>query len=350
MKKIVHIVESFGGGVFTYLVELANNLSAENEVVIVHGMREQTPDSYEEYFNENIKLIECKTLKRELSLKNDIKSIINIRKIISEEKPDIVHLHSSKAGIVGRLARIKCRKFYTPHCYSFLANDIKIWKKKMFEIAEKILGLSSCRTIACSQVEYEAAKKIDKKALVVNNGINYEAIKQYLVDDDFEGIHIYTLGRICEQKNPKMFNSIALALPNIKFHWIGDGPLRGELQSENIKIYGWKNHEEALKITRNMNIFLLTSVEEGLSIALLESMYLRKLCVVSACEGNKSVITESNGFVCNELSDYVKAIKTFSEDNVIDKINDAQFDIINKFNSFEMAKKYKEIYFDLEMK
>ena len=50
---------------------------------------------------------------------------------------------------------------------------------------------------------------------------------------------VYTLGRICYQKNPTLFNEIAEALPDVKFIWIGDGELREQLTSKNIEITGW---------------------------------------------------------------------------------------------------------------
>ena len=85
---------------------------------------------------------------------------------------------------------------------------------------------------------------------------------------------VYTLGRICYQKNPTMFNAIAELLPDVKFVWIGDGELRKELTSENIEITGWADRATAIKYAVNADVFLLPSRWEGLPISLLESMYI----------------------------------------------------------------------------
>ena len=54
-KTILHLVEAFGGGVFTFLVELSNSMSEDYEIVIAYAKRNQTPENFKEYFNKNIK-------------------------------------------------------------------------------------------------------------------------------------------------------------------------------------------------------------------------------------------------------------------------------------------------------
>ena len=50
-KKVLHVVESFGGGVFTFLSDLLNEMSDEYEIVVAYSMRKQTPENFKEYFN-----------------------------------------------------------------------------------------------------------------------------------------------------------------------------------------------------------------------------------------------------------------------------------------------------------
>ena len=103
-KKILHIVESFGGGVFTFLVDLLNEMSEEYEIAIAYSKREQTPENFKEYFSSKIKFIEVKNFTRRINPVKDLKAFFEIKKIIKEENPDIIHLHSSKAGFTGRFA------------------------------------------------------------------------------------------------------------------------------------------------------------------------------------------------------------------------------------------------------
>ena len=76
----------------------------------------------------------------------------------------------------------------------------------------------------------------------------------------------------------------------VKFVWIGDGELRDQLTSENIEITGWADRSTAIRYAVNADVFLLPSRWEGLPISLLESMYMKKACVVSNVIGNRDVI------------------------------------------------------------
>ena len=142
-----------------------------------------------------------------------------------------------------------------------------------------------------------------------------------------------------------MFNNIAEALPNIKFLWIGDGELRNCLTAPNIEITGWTDRFNALTLAQNADVFILTSLWEGLPISLLEAMFMKKTCVVSNVIGNKDVIhNKLNGYLCDNLDEFVKAIKDtqLSNENVYSE--KAYQDIINTYNTKIQAKKYDDIY------
>ena len=116
-KKILYIVEAMGGGVFTYIVDLANELVDTYDMYIAYAVRKQTPSNYKDYFDKRIHLIEVKNFARAINATKDIAAFFEIRKIANEVKPDIIHLHSSKAGALGRFAfnGKKIPLFYTPH-------------------------------------------------------------------------------------------------------------------------------------------------------------------------------------------------------------------------------------------
>ena len=124
-KKILFIVEAMGGGVFTYIVDLSNELVNEYDMYLAFAVRNQTPENYRDYFDERIHLIEVKNFTRSINLIKDIKAFIEIKSIAKKIKPDIIHLHSSKAGALGRFAfnGRKTPLFYTPHGYSFLMQN-----------------------------------------------------------------------------------------------------------------------------------------------------------------------------------------------------------------------------------
>lgn len=347
-KKILYIVEAMGGGVFTYIVDLANELVNEYDMYIAYAVRKQTPKNYRDYFDKRIHLIEVKNFGRAINPAKDVAALFEVKKIASEVKPDVIHLHSSKAGAIGRVAFDgKIPMFYTPHGYSFLMENYKPMKRRMFKLIESVCAKRNCTTISCSVGEHQETLKLTKRATYVNNGINMAEF-QDIMDKTEKVEHpftVFTLGRICYQKNPTLFNEIAEQLPNVRFVWIGDGELREELTSENIEITGWVNRMTAIKYAVNADAFLLTSRWEGLPISLLESMYMRKICIVSNVIGNRDVIHNGkNGFVCVKTDDFVRAINSSRDDNVQRLLNNADVDVRQKYNTKVMTQKYKEIY------
>lgn len=275
-KKILYVVEAMGGGVFTYIVTLANALVEKYDIYIAYAVRTQTPVNYEEYFDDRIHLIEVRSFGREINLLKELKAIDEVKKIVTEVKPDLIHLHSSKAGVIGRIAfnGKDIPLFYTPHGYSFLMQNYNSIKRWMFKMIEIICAKRNCTTISCSLGEHQETLRLTQKATYVNNAINVDELEDIIgkIKVKEHPFTVYTLGRICHQKNPKLFNQIAKKLPGVRFIWIGDGELRNELTSANIEITGWVDRDEALRRSMNADVFLLTSLWEGLPISLLESM------------------------------------------------------------------------------
>lgn len=348
--RLLYIVEAFGGGVFTYLVDLSNKLSDRYDIVIAYGLRKQTPDNFKNYFNSNVKFVRVEAFDRSINPFNDVKAFFELKRIAKKVKPDIIHLHSSKAGVLGRFAfGSKIPMFYTPHGYSFLMKNQNAFKRFVYKLIEKVSAWRPCTTISCSKGEHEETLKITKRAIYVNNGVNIQELDKNLkslkVSNNFNLPTVFTLGRICYQKNPELFNEIALQCPNINFIWIGDGEMRNTLTAPNITITGWLERDQALEKAITADIFMLTSLWEGLPLSLLEAMYMKKTCIVSNVIGNKDVIKNNiNGFVCDDLTDFVNAIQTAYSNNT-DKLKEQAYnDIINYYNTEVMASCYDSIY------
>lgn len=348
-KKVLFFVEAMGGGVFTYVTNLANGLSNDFDVYVAYATRPQTPKDYKKYFNKNIHLIKVKNFKREISF-SDIRAFFEMKKICKLVKPDIIHLHSSKAGLLGRFAfnGNNIPLFYTPHGYSFLMKNISPFRRKFYWLLEKVAGLRHCTTISCSYGENIETGKLTTSRLYVDNGINIKEIDKALkgkTKKRGDSFTIFTIGRVSVQKNPSLFNKIASKFPNINFVWIGDGKLRKSLTEKNIKITGWLTSEETLKRAANYDMFLLTSEWEGLPMSLLEAMYLKKVCVASNVIGNNNVIENGkNGYLCSNIREYCSAINKVIEGNNAKIISAAYSDIINHYNSDKMATEYIKIY------
>lgn len=352
-KKVLHIVEAFGGGVFTFLVDLINNTCDEYDIVLACSIRPQTPENYKEYIDDRVKIIELESGTRNISFTKDLKSFFEIKRIIKYENPNIVHLHSSKSGFLGRMvcSDKKVKVLYNPHGFAFLKEDESKIKKNIYRALEYIAAKKCGSIVGVSKGEYAEALKLSKKSFLINNGIDINNIPQ--LDEkkmDFANLKVCTIGRISYQKNPELFNEIAKRFPEIKFTWIGNGELLEVLDSDNINVTGWMSKDEAIRLMNESDIFLLTSLWEGLPIALLEAMYYKKLCVVSNCIGNRDVIIHGeNGFIANNRKEFFNIIEKIINGNInIIKIKEAaNEDILTKYEFNIVSAEYKQLYEDL---
>jgi len=349
-KKLLFIVEAMGGGIYTYILDLANKLVESYDLYIAYAIRPQTPVDYRKQFDNRIHLIEVKNFTRSINPMKDVKAFFEIRKIAREVSPDIINLHSSKAGVIGRWAFSgkKVPMYYTPHGYSFLMANYGWVKRTIFRIVETMSAKRNCTVISCSEGEHQETMKLTKNATYVNNGINTRELQKLINSVEVETkqpFTVFTLGRICYQKNPVLFNEVAEKLPDVRFLWIGDGELRKELKSPNIEVTGWVDRDEALRFSLPTDVFVLTSLWEGLPMSLLEAMYMKKLCVVSNVIGNRDVIhTGSNGYVCDSIEDFVKAIVEARSKDQSNQVNAAYNDVLQIYNTTSMAERYSGIY------
>lgn len=349
MKKILMVCEAFGGGVFTYVSQLCNDMCEEFEVYLAYAVRSQTPKNYKDFLNPKIHLIEVKSFGNLMNIISDIKVIKELRKIEKEIKPDIIHLHSSIAGGIGRIA-FKGKNnvvIYTPHGYAHILMG-KGLKSKIYLSIEKLLGKKNTITLTCCESEDEEARKLTKKTAYIETGVNLKDLSNKL--DNIKPIMnrkftVFTLGRICTQKQPKVFNEIAKKVPEANFIWIGSGELEEELNAPNLTVTGWKPREEALAMAKGADVFILCSLGEAIAMSLIENMYIKKLCLVSNTMGNKSVIKNGkNGYVCNEIDDYVSVIKSAIKEFPNKLVENAYNDVLDIYNTDKMKEKYVKYY------
>lgn len=350
MKKIMMVCEAFGGGVFTYVTQLCNDMCDSFEVYLVYSVRPQTPKNYKEFLDSRIHLIEIATFGNLKNIKNDIKVIKELRQIEDEVNPDIIHLHSSIAGGLGRIAfhGKKNTVLYTPHGYSFILMG-KGKKSIVYRMLESFLGKhTNAITLTCCESEDEIARTICKRTSYIETGVNLEDLSKSL--DGIPSIKndvftVFTLGRACTQKQPRLFNRIAELVPEAKFLWIGNGELEKDLIASNVEVTGWKPRKEALALAKGADAFVLCSLGEAVAMSLIENMFIKKLILVSNTMGNKSVIQNCvNGYICEKAEDYAKRIKEAIKNFPATLTEQAYRDVINIYNTVVMKRKYIEFY------
>lgn len=324
--KVLHLVEALGGGVYSYFVDLSNFFGnrddIETYIAYSDKRNEIIPEKIFEDINKNVKLIKI-PINKEISPVSDTVAIYQFHKIINSVKPDVIHLHSSKAGVIGRLSyffSLKChaKLFYTPHGYSFLRTDISKFKRKVFSFIERNMSnFFGGITIACGDTEFEYSKKIGE-SLLVRNGVNIPYVNEHNTPNKTQRLTVGILGRITFARNPEMFNEIALRLDDLNFLWIGDGELNNVIKAKNVNITGWfADRKIGLSYLNKIDIYLQTSEWEGLPISLIEAMTLEKPIIATNIIGNRDLITHGvNGFLFQTVDECVEYINTLRNEKL----------------------------------
>ncbi|TWO34422.1 glycosyltransferase family 4 protein [Seonamhaeicola sediminis] len=353
--KVVHISEAFAGGVYLYIKEICRFTEENYDVqnfVIFSGKRQGTDfNKFPEDFSKSTTLIKV-DMEREISLLKDFNVVLKVSKIVKEILPDVIHSHSSKGGAIGRIVAKKygrAKSFYTPNGYSFLRKDISKFKQSIFKFSELFLSyFMGATTIACGDTEYDYAKRMGK-ATLIRNAVNVEEVSKHQSKKKSDRMVIGTIGRLSPQKNPFLFNAIAEKYKEVDFVWVGDGKLKSRLISENIKITGWLNREQTLTELGRFDIYIQTSLWEGLPFTIIEAMALRKPIVATNIVGNKDAVSNwKNGFLCDSQEDFINSIKQLIEnESQRKKMANHSLILVNElFNQNKNLKKLFKVYKD----
>ncbi len=265
-------------------------------------------------------------VKREVNIFSDVFLLIKLIRLIRKEKPDVLHVHSAKGGFLGRLAGkfSGAKVIYTPHGFSYLS--FTGMKRMFFFTLECMARNWSNVLLAVSQSEANRAGfeigYSHAKVKVIMNAIQLN--KQAVNRDYDNNYRIGMIGRLTQQKNPMLFLDIAETLlkkyPNLEFNILGaglDDHLGTELNEfiiknnfqKKISLLPWGNSDTSKKFIQETDIYVMTSVFEGLPFSLLEAMAGGCACVVSKADGNSDVIQNNeNGFAClskEEFCDHI---------------------------------------------
>lgn len=316
--KILHI-GNLKSGIDTYVRNTVEWISDGFEFVIVNG----ADDNNNPYMRHG-KPVRTYSIEmyRALNPLKDLKAVIQAINIIRKEKPDLVHCHSAKGGVIGRVAAfiMGTKVVYTAHAFSFLSAE-SAKKKKVFLLLEKIAKLKSW-LLACSRSERELGIKVvgfkEQKTFVWNNAVPdadkelnlISQIPDLTLPEPKQGErYVTSIGRPSYQKNPlfmvDVVHGIHLKHPDIKFYLLGVGfysPMLDEMKrlihqygmDDTFFLLPWLSHEKTLAYVKGSMFYFMTSLYEGLPISVIEAMSLGKAVVASDVLGNKDCVMDGH--------------------------------------------------------
>jgi glycosyltransferase involved in cell wall biosynthesis len=359
--KIVHVVEPFASGIAVFVKSLVENMTGDLHIII-HGERDyvmKSADVIKHFPKNNVRFIRWKSAQREISITKDTAAFMELftilRKLKKKNLVDAVHLHSSKSGFLGRLA---CKMagiqnvVYTPNGAPFLVSKSGI-TNYFYKQLEKLGSSFGGKVVCCSESEMIAYQKLGIDAININNGISLKPASNkkstVLGDSSFR---VVTSGRIINQKNPAMFNTIARyfeEFEQFEFIWVGDGneDARAKLTAKNIRVTGWLNKEDAAEKVTDADIYLSTANFEGMPFAVLEALAMKKPVLLTDCIGNRDIVKKGmNGDLFkNEHDAIIKILLYFNNLDMLHIMGGHSAAICaEEFNIHSTYSRYQHLY------
>lgn len=310
--KILHVGQMIGG-LDIYIRNSIIYNDADNEYVIAHGDRDNSKPvlrgskAVKEY---------AISLYRSLNPFNDLKALLQVTSIIRREKPDVIHCHSAKGGVIGRTAGwlTHTRTLYTPHAFSFLCSPSKL-KRRIYLFIERMTKFNAY-VLACSASEQrmaaELAKYAPSHALLWHNSVPDASLEKGETVTANEPYACY-VGRPCYQKNTLFLLDVIKTLKdkghNLKFLLLGVGYHSPELEAmkakigqlgldKNITLVPWISHADCQEYVRGSLLYVTTSLYEGLPLSVIEAMANGKAIIASDVVGNRDCVADGqNGWL-----------------------------------------------------
>ena len=335
---------------------------------LITGYCEQNEIDYLELNAPEIPCTRIKGFGRRVSLKEDLLAFFYLAREIKKFKPDYIHTHTAKAGVLGRTAAIlvfsPAKLIHTFHGH-LLHGYFSPFKTKLVVLIEKLLATRSTTLVSVGEQVRDdllAAGVGGKDQFrIIPPGVYLGAIpKSHLIRTSLDipesSTVITFLGRITKVKRPDRFAQVALQIskqtPNIYFLIVGSGEheeiLKSELStiSSKVKFLGWRNDIE--NILEATDIMLLTSDNEGTPVSAIQAG-MAGIPTVSTNVGSVSKIIEDgvSGILTSlNPSEIVEQLQKLIRDTKLRQTlgERAKLDITEHFSVSQLIKKHEEIY------
>lgn len=288
--RVLHVVESYGGGVATALAQYA----AATPSVEHHLLRTERPGDFVDGGE-----LEHFTSVGELP-RNPLAASRVIRRTVRSLRPGAVHAHSSIAGAYVRLC-IKATRdlavIYTPHGYAFERKDITAPVRRTYYSIERLLSRNTTAYAACSQREAQLSHFDGFPGRVV-------FVPNVAADDARNGIHgtrrgatmeVVSVGRLTPARDPYYFAEVVRTVQSmdsaVEFTWVGGGDRAyiDALEELGVNVTGWLSHSEAMAHVRGADAHVHTASWDGFPMVLLEANAVRVPSLVRDIEPFASV-------------------------------------------------------------
>lgn len=310
MKILQLITRLDKGGAPRIFLKLIRGLKEKGINIVMASGPSQQPEELPVEFSQrfHIPYYPLFHLRREISPIHDTLALLGIISLIRKEKPDILHTHTTKAGILGRTAGgiTRTRTIHTPHGHLFYGYFGR-GKEQLYVLLERLAARGCKRIITVSEDERRAylRKGIGnaKKVVTVYNGID---TRQFPGDGNKVRAELRIaqrvpvvgfVGRMEWVKGPDRFveaaKEVQVACPQAHFVIIGDGPMQEELMrmTQEIPCLHFLGYREDIPdLIAALDLLIIPSRNDGFNLAAVEAMASSKPIVATAVGGLPEVV------------------------------------------------------------
>lgn len=329
------------GGAQSVVANIANGICDDHEVIVASG---EGDGKMWDMLDKRVERVQCKHLKRNPSIFSDLRTLYDFWKLNRKYRPDIIHLHSSKAGMLGRIAFPTKKVVYTVHGF----DSVRV-AHRSFLFLERFMQHFCNAIVAVSYYDERnlLAEGIMKNVSTVYNGTPVPELKKQVsfgLPEKY-GKTVLCVARISPQKNCALFQKVASLLPEYAFVWIGN---QEEVTEHPDNVFFMGNIPDAAAYSSVADLFFLPTNYEGLPIVIIEAMSHACPVVASDVGGVSELVRDGvNGYALENSAElFAEKIRYILENpQVHESMSKASKEMYEKnFTVDKMVDGYKDVY------
>ena len=305
--KVLHVIARMNvGGTARYVGELVSSASDNGYEALLATGHVQGAEVVDAVVT-SLPVVRVRHLGRAIAPLNDLRAFLELRRIISDVKPDVVHSHTFKAGLLARLVAGNFKRVHTFHGHLFEDQSFSPLKKVVITFVEKVLA-NRCDVLV--SVGKQVGAEIRQRGIGVNTkwesiapGVKplklvSKSVARQSLGLNEAGVIVGWMARMTSVKNPMLALDVAKKFPDTLFVIAGGGDLLDAVRDAapaNAKVIGWA---DAAMMWSAVDVVLSTSDNEGMPVALIEAQLAGLPVVATDVGSNREVIDDGeSGFV-----------------------------------------------------
>jgi len=352
--RVLQVVEAFGGGALEVVTTISERLAERgDDVALAYGVRPETPADVRARVAPEVELFPLPWTAR--TARAQVGAARALRRLVDGWRPDVVHLHSSFAGVVGAIAlRGRVPLIYTPHAYSFTAAQGRV-RRTAYRAAERLVTRLTDVVGAVSKSEERLAREVARARTVTHipNGIpELDPGREPGREDDAAGTpSVIAMGRIVPQRRPEECARILASLDGTAdVAWVGgggpigpDAPGFRALRDSGVEVTGWVGRDEAMARLAGATAYLHWTAWDGQPLSVLEAMARDVVVVASDIEANRELVGDEQ--VCAGEADATELLRAVVSDRELrERLLRSQRERRGAHGAQRMVERWRDLY------